>query len=202
MTCRTVGSLHGLWLWSAFKRLLRIPGESRTVFDWPWPFTLDSQVSLWFLKRNYLPAVTIYHLSPPTVGRLSGPNIFPGSFGELKALTQLDLAYNGISSLPGSIGQLTVLTLQDLSDNHFVGPIPSCIGSLTAVFDLRLSGNLFSGAFPDWIGQLKRLNTLDPSSSKFTGTLLEPMRQLTGLTKLKVLRRKVAFEIHQSKTFL
>ena len=58
-SCRIVASPRRLLLCSAFKRVYKNPDGPGLFSDWSCPFKLDSPVSLWFWKRNYLPSGTI-----------------------------------------------------------------------------------------------------------------------------------------------
>ena len=74
------------------------------------------------------------------------------------SITELDLSYNGLTSLPSEIGKLKNLTRLDLSYNDLTS-LPSEIGQLKNLTELYLHNNYLTSLPPE-IGQLQNLTEL------------------------------------------
>ena len=115
----------------------------------------------------------------------------PSQFGNLRALTSLDLSGNSLTgAIPSGITSLTSLTSLDLSDNSLTGTIPAGaagIGRLTALTSLDLSRNQLTGTIPTGTGGIDRLTaltSLDLSSNQLTGAIPTQLGNLASLTSL------------------
>jgi hypothetical protein len=74
----------------------------------------------------------------------------PASFGELRALTGVNLSHNRIKgTIPvGIFGQISQLEVLDLSYNQLDGGIPIDLASLDSLDTLNLSSNHLQGVIP------------------------------------------------------
>eukprot|EP01051_Picozoa_sp_SAG22_P014336 SAG22_NODE_1724_length_3717_cov_18.364842_4_plen_126_part_00 len=77
------------------------------------------------------------------------------SFGDLQALTTLDLYDNELGTLPESFGDLQALTSLDLRYNH-LSTLPESFGDLQALTSLDLRSNQLS-TLPESFGARCRL---------------------------------------------
>ncbi|XP_011032612.1 PREDICTED: receptor-like protein 12 isoform X2 [Populus euphratica] len=120
----------------------------------------------------------------------------PESIGNLKSLTELDVAESNFSGvMPSSLGNLTKLNSLDLSDNSFSGKIPPSFVNLLQLTYLSLSlNNLRSGTI-DWIGNLTKLSFLDMTKTNSYGNIPSCLRNLTQLTVLKLHGNKLTGQI-------
>ncbi len=98
-----------------------------------------------------------------------------------QGLKELDLSYQGLSTLPSEIGRLVHLESLDLSGNELIA-VPPEMGGLTRLKNLDLRRNLLAG-LPVEIGNLRSLSTLDLRQNHLTN--LTP--ELGNLQQLKTL---------------
>eukprot|EP01051_Picozoa_sp_SAG22_P001321 SAG22_NODE_51_length_24458_cov_19.853161_1_plen_464_part_10 len=102
-------------------------------------------------------------------------------FGDLQALTILDLGGNRLITLPESFGDLPALTTLDLSANHF-STLPESFGDLQALTTLDLSINPLR-TLPESFGDLQALTTLYLNHNQLS-TLPESFGDLQALSTL------------------
>ena len=75
--------------------------------------------------------------------------VIPAGFGDLSALTTLDLSSNSLTgAIPSSLGNLSNLESLELSSNSLSGQIPETLNGLSKLNYLRLSGNNFTRCMP------------------------------------------------------
>ena len=107
-----------------------------------------------------LPALTYLDLSQ------TGLKTLPSSFGNLKKLTFLDLWRNKLESLSDNFGELSELTKLNLSENQLT-ILPASFGNLKKLIDLELSLNKLL-TLPENFGDLLALEDLNLSNNNFT----------------------------------
>jgi len=131
------------------------------------------------LSKNFgnLPALTYLDLSQ------TGLEILPSSFGNLKKLTFLNLRKNQLKNLSNNFGELTELTILDLSENQLTD-LPANFGNLKKLIKLSLLSNkLFS--LPENFGDLLALTDLTLSHNNFI-TLSPSLGNLKQLRDLSL----------------
>jgi Leucine-rich repeat (LRR) protein len=130
---------------------------------------------------------------------LAGTNFsgqLPGSLGNLKSLTELDVAESNFSGvMPSSLGNLTKLNSLDLSLNSFSGKIPASFVNLLQLTYLSLSYNNFTSGTLHWLGNLTKLNYVDLAATNSYGDIPSSLRNLTQLTVLRLHENKLTGQI-------
>ncbi len=113
----------------------------------------------------------------------------PSNIGDLTALINLNLSYNGSfypgdlhGSIPPEIGNLSSLEYLWIDFANLSGNIPSEIGNLSNLKDLALWYNQLTGSIPPEIGNLSNLETLTVENNPLTGTI---PANLANLTKMR-----------------
>lgn len=89
----------------------------------------------------------------------------PPSFTQLRRLRYCQLVAQ-LTALPADFGNLRALTFLDLSGNQLTN-LPESMQQLTALQTLKLNGNRLND-LPDWIGQLPALVSLDVRGNPLT----------------------------------
>ncbi|XP_061954079.1 receptor-like protein 6 [Populus nigra] len=163
--------------------------------------------NLRFLSIRYNPYLTGYFPeftsgSQLEILLLAGTNFsgqLPESIGNLKSLTELDVAESNFSGvMPSSLGNLTKLNSLDLSDNRFSGKIPPSFVNLLQLTYLSLSDNNFTPGTLHWLGNLTKLNYVGLARTNSYGDIPSSLRNLTQLTVLKLGKNKLTGLIPES----
>nr|PNR29624.1 hypothetical protein PHYPA_028318 [Physcomitrium patens] len=97
----------------------------------------------------------------------------PPAIGDLTALQNLDLSFNGNlqGTLPDELGKLTSLEYLSIQSCNFSGSIPSTLGTLVNLTFLALNNNNLDGTIPSSVGTLSKLKRFDVAYNKLTGPL-------------------------------
>jgi Leucine-rich repeat (LRR) protein len=168
------------------------------------PMGIFQLPNLRFLSIRYNPYLTGYLPEFQSGSQLetlllAGTNFsgqLPESIGNLKSLTELDVAENNFSGvMPSSLGNLTKLNSLDLSDNSFSGKIPPSFVNLLQLTYLSLSLNDLRSGTIDWIGNLTKLSFLDMTKTNSYGNIPSCLRNLTQLTVLRLHGNKLTGQI-------
>ncbi|XP_042428243.1 leucine-rich repeat receptor protein kinase HPCA1-like [Zingiber officinale] len=106
--------------------------------------------------------------------------------GQLSALRDLDLSYNGDleGQLTPNIGNLEQLTTLILAGCNFSGRIPDQLGNLAQLTYLALNNNRFSGSIPASLGLLSNLSWFDIAENQLRGPLPVSTDSTPGLDRL------------------
>ena len=113
-----------------------------------------------------------------------------------RGLKELDLSYNGLTTLPPEIRRLTNIESLDLSGNELIA-VPQEIGYLSQLKHLDLRRNLLTG-LPAELGSLSGLSTLDVRQNRLT-TL---PRELENLHKIKITGSAAKLHTSVSSSYL
>ncbi len=118
-----------------------------------------------------------------------GLTTLPREFVQLTNLQSLNLSYNQLSSLPTKIVQLTNLQSLNLSYNQ-LSSLPPEFGQLTNLQSLNLSYNQLSSLPPEF-GQLTNLQSLNLSDNQLN-SLPPEIVQLTNLQSLHLYNNQLS----------
>eukprot|EP00611_Tribonema_gayanum_P010192 TRINITY_DN2010_c0_g1_i7.p1 TRINITY_DN2010_c0_g1~~TRINITY_DN2010_c0_g1_i7.p1 ORF type:complete len:498 (-),score=50.88 TRINITY_DN2010_c0_g1_i7:31-1524(-) len=111
----------------------------------------------------------------------------PPSFGNLTALTSLNLSWCSVlSSLPASFGNLTALTTLRMSACRQLTSLPDSFGNLTALTLLNLSSCWALSSLPDSFSNLTALTSLSMWECVRLTELPDSFGNLTALTSLSL----------------
>ena len=118
-----------------------------------------------------------------------GANAFSGgiptSFGNLAALTRLDLDNDQLTdTIPASLGNLTQITNLYLNNNQLTGSIPSSLGNMVQAKIFDLHGNLLSGSIPSSLGNLTQASFLQLNNNQLTGSIPGSLGNLGNIFNL------------------
>ncbi|KAG2556091.1 hypothetical protein PVAP13_8NG067101, partial [Panicum virgatum] len=107
-------------------------------------FHLDKLVKL-YLSNNYFSGALPADISSNIlIGKI------PDLFGQLRMLSQLDLAHNSFEgTIPESFQEPTNLALLSISSNNLSGTIPKFLANFTSLTTLNLSFNKLEGKIPE-----------------------------------------------------
>nr|TKS15223.1 hypothetical protein D5086_0000035970 [Populus alba] len=159
------------------------------------PMGIFQLPNLRFLSIRYNPYLTGYlpefqSGSQLEILLLAGTNFsgqLPESIGNLKSLTELDVAESNFSGvIPSSLGNLTKLNYLDLSHNNFSGKIPFTFVNLLQLTYLSLSSNNFSSGTLHWLCNLTKLTFVGFKRTNSYGEIPSCLGNLTQLTQLSL----------------
>jgi Leucine-rich repeat (LRR) protein len=119
-----------------------------------------------------LQALEILYIHDNRLGSL------PGWLSELRGLTYLNAAENGLTSVPDLAGLTRLLELRLMHNS--LSSLPSLPGSLR---ELHLRGNAFTSV-PEAVRGLAELRVLDLRANRLAGRLPEWLAELPRLEKL------------------
>lgn len=132
----------------------------------------------------------------PLFGDLALMQSIPPQFGNLTALTSLDLSYLGmyggismgglVGSLPFELGGCTNLETLNLQFNALSGSLPDSLSRLQKLTSLQLGYNLFDAPFPPVLTTLASLSYLNLLYIGFAGPIPEGISNLKSLTYLTI----------------
>ncbi|CAI5483447.1 unnamed protein product [Closterium sp. Yama58-4] len=100
---------------------------------------------------------------------LVGP--IPQSISNLKNLTMLKIAGNGLTDIPSSISGLAVLTQIDLSHNEISGTIPAGFSALVQLQYIDISHNNLASSIPASFSGLRKLKSMLLSKNNLSGPI-------------------------------
>lgn len=168
-----------------------IPSRGRISLDFGFVAAAGHVTKLWLSGKNLTSL-------PEKFGQLSALShlelkrnqliSLPISFGSLKSLDLLELSSNALSSLPTSFGSLSALTFLDLSENRLI-TLPESFGLLSNLKNLFLIHNPIQ-SLPNSFGSLKSLAHLSLSANALS-SLPVSFGSLSGLTELNLYKNNL-----------
>ncbi|XLT56083.1 hypothetical protein HN873_048687 [Arachis hypogaea] len=110
----------------------------------------------------------------------------PAIIGDLRQLSELDLAYNMLNgNIPSAIGNCTRLQILDVSSNNLSGIIPSQVFEIPSLsILLNISHNSLNGTLPSEVGLLKSIIALDVSENHLSNKIPEAIGECESLEYL------------------
>jgi Leucine-rich repeat (LRR) protein len=113
-----------------------------------------------------LQALEILYIHDNRLGTL------PDWLGELRGLTYLNAAENGLASLPELAGLSNLIELRLM--HNLCAAVPEAVRGLPELRILDLRANRLAGALPQWLAELPRLEKLDLRWNSFDDPPVPP----------------------------
>ena len=122
-------------------------------------------------------------------------DIIPASLGNLIKITNLNLNNNRLSgSIPSSLGNMKQAKIFDLSNNQLSGSIPSSLGNFTQARFLQLNNNQLTGSIPGSLGNLANIFNLLLQNNRLSGAVPVSLGHISAFGAVSIINNMFAFD--------